>query len=291
MAKYNLLQEGFTNDTFAVAFDVYTPRPHFIILPKSDKSVDPEFSRITNEQTQHLIETGKSALACFKIDRAVLSIHRGSWRTTRDKFHVHICVDVDSYLRIYESRKKAIPNWPSRDYVTKQWRWRRDPRFYPENVRGYPYRSYLDDEVAGIRTIRKETSRKRDSKVDKLDEDGPLEGCITKVVYHSSQPKIGFVSAKPESTQDFQNLLSAIEKFAEERNLVNTESKDENHGCHVCLYLGSAKTDDWNYSEEDSEDIRGYIVTTGVRFYQLCPEDLRDDWFYAYKQSDFKCLT
>ena len=101
---------------------------------KSDKSVDPEFSRITNEQTQHLIETGKSALAYFKIDHGVLSIHRGSWRTTRDKFHVHICVDVESYLRIYDKRKKDIPNWPSRDYVTKQWRWKKDPRSYIENV-------------------------------------------------------------------------------------------------------------------------------------------------------------
>ncbi len=239
MAKYNLLGDDFTNATFAVAFDVYTPRPHFIILPKSGKSVDPEFSLITNEQTQQLIETGKSALSCFKIDRAILSIHRGSWRTTRDKFHVHVCVDVESYLRIYESRKKDIPNWPSRDYVTKQWRWKKDPRSYAENVRGYPYRSYLDEEVASIRTIRKRPSRKTDVKDKPLDEEVPLEGCITKIVYHSSHPKIGFVGTKPESIQDFQNVLSAMEKFAKERDLVNMESKDENHGSHICLYLGS----------------------------------------------------
>ena len=326
MAKYNLLRDDFTNDTFAVAFDVYTPRPHFIILPKSGESVDPEFSRITNEQTQHLLETGKSALACFKIDRGVLSIHRGSWRTTRDKFHVHICVDVESYLRIYDSRKKAIPNWPSRDYVTKQWRWKKDPRSYPENVRGYPYRSYLDDEVAGIRTIRNRPSRKTDTKDNSLEEEAPLEDCVTKIVYHPSHPKIGFVGAKPESIQEFQNLLSAMEKFAKERDLIDTESKDENRGCHICLYFGSGKcafntsqfpyavnclslycmycmsvtdflyfpsvsADDWNFSGKDGEAVRGHIVTTGFRFYQLCPVDLQDDWFHAFRQSNFKCLT
>ena len=64
------------------------------------------------------------------------------------------------------------------------------------------------------------------------------------------------------------------------------------------IYLGlifsiysPVKTDDWGFSGEDGEDVRGHIVTTGFRFYQLCPEDLREDWFYAYKQSDFKCLT
>ena len=240
MAKYNLLRDDSANGTFSVAFDVYTPRPHFIILPKSDKSVDPEFSRITNEQTQHVIETGKSALAYFKIDHGVLSIHRGSWRTTRDKFHVHICVDVESYLRIYDKRKKDIPNWPSRDYVTKQWRWKKDPRSYVENVPGYPYRSYLEDEVASIRTIRKRPSRKTETKDNAVEEEAPLEGCISKIVYHSRHPKIGFVGAKPESIQEFQNVLLTMEKFAKEHDLTNMESKDENHGCHICLYLGSA---------------------------------------------------
>ena len=239
MAKYNLLREDFANDTFAVAFDVYTPRPHFIILPEKGVSVDPEFSNIANEQTQQLIETGKSALKCFKLDHGIMSIHRGSWRTTRDKFHVHICVDVESYLRIYDSRKKDIPNWPSREYVTKQWKWKRDHRSYPENVRGYPYRSYLDGEVASIRTIRKQPSSKSNTKEKSVDEEAPLEGCVTKIIYHSKHPKIGFVGPKPESIQEFQNLLLAMEKFAKESDLVSTESKDENHGCHICVYLGS----------------------------------------------------
>ena len=93
--------------------------------------------------------------------------------------------------------------------------------------------------MASIRTIRKRPSRKTDTKDNAVEEEAPLEGCISKIVYHSRHPKIGFVGAKPESIQEFENVLLAMEKFAKERDLTNMESKDENHGCHICLYLGS----------------------------------------------------
>ena len=67
---------------------------------------------------------------------------------------------------------------------------------------------------------------------------------------------------------------------------------------YVCIYFPlifsifrSVETDDWNFSGEDGQDIRGHIVTTGFRFYQLCPLDRREEWFHAYKKSDFKCLS
>ena len=53
----------------------------------------------------------------------------------------------------------------------------------------------------------------------------------------------------------------------------------------------SVKTDDWNFSGDEGQDVRGHIVATGFRFYQLCPVDLREDWFHAYKRSNFKCLS
>ena len=55
--------------------------------------------------------------------------------------------------------------------------------------------------------------------------------------------------------------------------------------------FSSVKTDEWSFSGEDGEDVRGHIVTSGFRFYQLCPVERRENWFHAYKQSDFKCLT
>ena len=233
MAKLNLLQDDFNNPIFAVTFDFYSPRPHFIILTKEDASIEREFSRITPEQTQQLIEAGKSVLESFKIEGGILSIHRGAWRSEKGKIHVHFCVDVESYLGVFESRKKDIPGWPSRRYVTKEWKRSKDPLSYPQNVRGYPYRSYLQQEVEAIKT---NSSREPGVPLEKLQ----LGGGISTIVYHPSHPKIGFVGTKPGSIQDFQQVLCAMENFAKELGLTDLKSNDENRGCHICLYLGSS---------------------------------------------------
>ncbi|CAB4016661.1 Hypothetical predicted protein [Paramuricea clavata] len=284
MAKYNLLRGDFNNPIFAVTFDFYSPRPHFIILTKDGAGIEREFSRITHRQTQQLVKAGKSVLESFKIDDGILSIHRGAWRSETKKIHVHFCVDVESYLRVFESLKEAIPNWPNKRYVTKEWKGSTNPHSYAQNVRGYPYRSYLEKEVKAIRT---NSSREPDVPLGEIQ----LEGGITKIVYHPSHPKIGFVGTKPDSIEELQQVLWAMEKFAKELSLTDLESKDENHGCHICLYLGSVTTDGWNFTRKDGEDVVGHIVMAGFRFYHLCPVDLRENWLLAYRQSDFKCLT
>ena len=231
MAKLDLLQDDFNNPIFAVTFDFYSPRPHFMILTKEDASIKRDFSRITPEQTQQLIEAGKSVLESFKIDGGILSIHRGSWRSEKGKIHVHFCVDVESYLRVFESRKKDIPGWPSRRYVTKEWKLSQDPLSYAQNVRGYPYDSYLQQDVDTIKT---KSSREPGVPLGKVQ----LEGGIS-IVYHPSHPKIGFVRVKPDSIQELLQVLCTMEQFAKERGMTYLKSKDDNHGCHICLYLGS----------------------------------------------------
>ena len=42
---------------------------------------------------------------------------------------------------------------------------------------------------------------------------------------------------------------------------------------------------------EDGEDIVGHIVMGELRFYQLCPVELRKDWARAYPKSNFQCMT
>ena len=232
MAKLNLLQGDFNNPIFAVTFDFYSPRPHFMILTKEDASIEREFSLITPEQTQQLIKAGKSVLESFKIEGGILSVHRGKWRSEKGKIHVHFCVDVESYLRVFESRKKDIPRWPNRRFVTKEWKWSKDPHSYPQNVRGYPYRSYLQQEVKAIKT---NSSRDPGVPLGEV----RLEGGIS-IVYHPSHPKIGFVRTKPDSIQELQQVLCAMEKFAKELGMTDLESENENHGCHICLYLGSS---------------------------------------------------
>ena len=50
MADYNVLEGSFNNSLFDVKFDLYTPRPHFILLTKESEIefVNPNFSSTTN---------------------------------------------------------------------------------------------------------------------------------------------------------------------------------------------------------------------------------------------------
>ena len=59
----------------------------------------------------------------------------------------------------------------------------------------------------------------------------------------------------------------------------------------ILYFFPPVTTEDWNFTRKSGEDVLGYIVTTGPRFYQLCPVSLREDWFTAFQQSSFKCLT
>ncbi|XP_028414961.1 uncharacterized protein LOC114538036 [Dendronephthya gigantea] len=286
MACYNLLRGDSDNPLFDVTFDFYSPRPHFIILTKAGVPMKHEFGLISSEQIQQLIKAGNSVLEIFKIAGGTLSIHRGAWRSEANKVHVHFPVDLESYLRVFESLKGDIPNWPSKKYVTKEWKKSKNPRSYVENVRGYPYRCYLADDVKSVTAI---LSCEQDVALAEL----PLEGGIKKIVYHSSHPKIGFVGKKPASIEEFQQVLSAMENIAKDLRLTDMKSKNaEKHGCHVCLYLGSVSSAGWNgLTKEDDEDVVGHIVMSGFRFYQLCPVELRENWFHAYEQSGFQCLT
>jgi hypothetical protein len=259
METFDLLPHGKKNDIFRVSFDFYTPRPQFVIIPKDIESIDPEFCAMTAEQTCILVEAAKSVLACYRIPQGILSIHRGSWKSRPAKsFHCHLCVDAERYLEIFERKKKAIPNWPSVAYVTRQWGWNKDPRSYAQNVRGYPYKSRFKEDLAGVLDLLQGSSsgeslrmtqgdacsQATDSADPSASEPNPrsqslLGHCLTGVVYHPSHPKIGFVGKKNASVYDLHEMLWAIENFARAHGLTDMESDDKNYGCHVCLYLGA----------------------------------------------------
>lgn len=226
MADYNVLEGSFNNSLFDVKFDLYTPRPHFILLTKESEIefVNPNFSSTTNEQKQELIKSVKSVMELFKIDGGILSIHLGAWRSQKEKLHVHFCVNVDSYLKAFNSQKYKIPKWPNKQFVTKEWIFDKCPHKYADNVRHYPYRSYLKKELQDIKNGKCPETKISAEKI-------PLEGGISRIVFHHSHPKIGFVGAKSKYAENLQRYLSAMEKFAEELSLTDV------NGCHVCLYL------------------------------------------------------
>ena len=104
---YDLLPDE--NEPFLVTFDLYTPRPHFIILPKEPKSIQPpDFSALNDKQIVSLINVAKSVLSRFNIPNATLSIHRGSWISKPKKktpsFLAHICVDTNVFENFQGNR-------------------------------------------------------------------------------------------------------------------------------------------------------------------------------------------
>jgi alpha/beta superfamily hydrolase len=59
-----------------------------------------------------------------------------------------------SICKFLSNRKVSfLTAWPNKKYVTRQWKTNDDPKSYPQNVRGYPYGSYLNDEVAAIKKL------------------------------------------------------------------------------------------------------------------------------------------
>ena len=232
MATYDLLE----NDSFYVNFDTPTPRPHFMVLPKTPNSIEHDFSLMTLKQTEELMKAVRSMMARFDIPSGTLSIHRGSWLSENtDVFHAHICVDVDLYLHVFDQQKSIIPYWPNKGlYVTNNWKANKDPIYssYLQNVRAYPYGSYLKKEVTAIEKLLGVPSR--------ILPEVNVPGIS--VILHPSHPKIGFVGMK---TIPLEDVVWAIEKFSQELGLTTRSKLNDKDcyydGCHVCLHLGSGK--------------------------------------------------
>ncbi|KAL9970305.1 hypothetical protein ACROYT_G022659 [Oculina patagonica] len=274
-------------DTFKVSFDYYTPRAHFIILPRDRSGTD--FNSLDKGDRLKVVKAAMAMVSRYDLQNsAILSLHFGSWITTKNMFHAHVCVDVKEYLGVFEKKKNEIPNWPSQQYVTKQWKASKDPRNYAINVREYPVRTYFKDEVKSV----KEYRRTKPS----TSADGPSvtpSPPFTAILHHPSEPRVGFAvekSAKPKNAESLLEAQEAIVKFASQNKLTDMNAKGDDNGCHVCLVLDEKSH---GFNLEDSQSLVGYIQLTGLKFYRdLCPHEKREDWFAQFSSmEDYKVYT
>ena len=112
-------------ELFYVNFDILTPRPHLMILPKDEETIGQDFTAMSDEQMGDLMEASYGTLQTvmktpFAIPGLILSLHRGAWfkKEVRDKntgktkaatFHAHLCVvDVNKYLQVFEANKDNL---------------------------------------------------------------------------------------------------------------------------------------------------------------------------------------
>ena len=233
---FDLLPSTKKCDTFRVAFDYYSPRPHFIIVPRDRKSIA-NYLSLYPEAKLKIVKAAMEMVAHYKLQQsAILSLHFGSWGTEKHKFHAHCCVDVETYLSIFEKKENEIPNWPSPKYVTREWKASRDHRHYAINVQQYPFKICFKYELKDIEQYRQTTSLSMRA----ADASAIPPPPFTAILYHLSEPKVGFAVEKSIRLRSGEALLEAqqaIIKFAEQSKLTNTYAEDENDGCHVCLVL------------------------------------------------------
>ena len=235
--KFDLLPTDKKCDTFRVAFDYYSPRSHFMIVPLDGKAIT-NFNSLDQEAKLKIVKAAMAMVTHYNLQQlAVLSLHFGKWGTEKNKFHGHLYVDLEEYLSIFKKREGEIPNWPSRGYVTREWKASKNPRHYESNVRGYPFKNYFNEEVEGVKKCR--GTNPSSSAGSSATPSPPF----STILYHPSEPRVGFAvfSGRKIRAENFLEAQEAIITFASQNNLTNIYAKDENDGCHVCLVLDGKK--------------------------------------------------
>ncbi|XP_068748212.1 uncharacterized protein [Montipora capricornis] len=288
--QFDLLPSNEKCDTFKVVFDYYSPRPHFIIVPRDRKSIT-RYNSLAPGAKLKIVKAAMTMVSHYKLQKsATLSLHFGKWGSDKDKFHVHLCVDVEQYLSIYDTRKHEIPNWPSTRSVTKEWRACRNATHssYVMNVRQYPFKTYFKQEVEAVRKYRRTAAR-----TSTLGPSAIPSPPLTAILYHPSEPRVGFAVKNCVTARSAEARLRAQEAiigFANQYNLTNIQAVSEDDGCHVCLVLDEKAH---GFILEDSQFLVGYIQITGLKFYRdLCPQDKQDDWFYKFSSmEDYNVYT
>ena len=234
---FDLLPSNKKCDTlFRVAFDYYSPRPHFIIVPRDRKSIT-SYNSLYPEAKLKMVEAAMEMVPHYKLQQSgILSFHFESWLTEKNNFLAHCCADVETYLSIFEKNKDGIPNWPSPKNVTREWKASRDHRHYAINVQQYPFKICFKYELKDIEQYRQTKSLSMRA----ADASAIPPPPFTAILYHLSEPKVGFAVEKSIRLRSGEALLEAqqaIIKFAEQSKLTNMYAKDGNDGCHVCLVL------------------------------------------------------
>ena len=193
---------------FRVNFDLYTPRAHFIILPVEEfKESIKQYPELKKDTKLELLKSAKSIVSEYKLQNsAILSLHFGSWLSTKNKFHAHICVDVDDYLKIFSERRKEAIVFPPENKRNK-WSNGKDTEDYEKNVRKYPPHTYFLEEVQAIHTIKGDRSKPTESGASNIT-------CPpSPYLLHPSEPRVGYVVENSETPKDNESDLKALKEM------------------------------------------------------------------------------
>lgn len=233
-----LLQTAYlTSEKFKVVFDMYTPRPHFIIFEKELSA-----KQDLNEDLLHsLVDLSWSFIRYhqdyYAFKQPLLSLHRGCWKSKDEhsarRLHAHVSTDPDSYLKFFNDYKH-LDRWPNPAFVTAQWKATKNPKYYDVNVRHYPFKSYASLEAREIAKLAQSV---------KLNDHTLTHYKDLQLEFHPKAARIGFASpGTPPSNQDRVRLLLVMLDFALEHGMdgVNSDASSDHGGCHICISLSDS---------------------------------------------------
>ncbi|UJR21365.1 hypothetical protein I4U23_024457 [Adineta vaga] len=274
-----------SNLSVQLMFDLYTPRPHFIITHKK------QFRKVT--ATENEIKEVMQMVTDFLTDKpdfdtnAILSFHRGLWYQQNFKhFHAHLCVPKKAYRQ--EVKKMVTPEkcsnyWSSStDYLTQM-----ENDFISSKLKYNQYQ--IKCLSMAYRCIN-----------DPISYYVPLSQFNTSkftLVFLACSPRIGIITKKKNI--ELKTLYSFMENFyfSARKKLSTIHPLFDNFGAHLCLYVTGKKNKNVNVVERTdrilfnniqqikSERIVGYIQMDEQLFLRWLHPIYHQTWLNEFKKS------
>jgi len=246
LLKQTISQEEITThsiDGILVTFDWFTPRPHFIIIPQPNRV---DYFR------KHLLSNYPDELLCKVIEAAkltesflstsipscigytILSFHRGNWISESilgKKFHAHVCVDIERYLKVLTATKFIFDgNLLDYEQCVTDEIGKGTEEYYQPDVKAMKSRT-LQQAFKNARSVTEKEPH---------------------LAWHPNLARIGFIVSK--TSGDFNTaamllLLKRMDAFTAKLRLNGPASQEDDiteellnqMGCHFCVSLTGGK--------------------------------------------------
>lgn len=243
------------NDHFVAKFDIYTPRPHIILLLKKERKCD--ISNLSDEEIVSLLNfVDKLVNEHSYIDKnVILSFHTGSW-IDAEKFHAHLCLRVNSYIDLFEKCSKNVNFEFDSSNFRVPYSWgkfdkKKDSKkdYYLNKVKTYEetksskHKEYLTGSINSI-----DKTKSINIPAFKFNDKFSIK--------FVNEPRINF-----EGMKDDLNLIKAMVDFASKLDMFNRDTKT-GKGCHICLNIG----------QKSDNQSKGYLRLDANEVFYLHPE-------------------
>lgn len=296
------------NAAVQLIFDVYTPRPHFIIVHRKPfrkaTATEREIREVMHLSTDFLFEQSQ-----YDTD-AILSFHRGKWYQQNFKhFHAHLCVSKKAYCQEAKRQVRIFVNTSAtHDSVSFQ--------IIPENCRNFwlsPI-DYLNQMEKDLLSAKVKYNQYRDQCLamasrclnDPVSYQVPLFQFSTSqfaLVFLASSPRIGVVARK--TNVPLTALYHFMENFylTARKKLSAINPLYENFGIHLCLHVSGMKKHDEHLVERPdrilfngiqrikTERIVGYIQMEEQLYLRWLPASFHRTWLSEFRACQHLVLT